>query len=396
MAKSRGRRRSTGEGLVRQRRDGRWEARIELGWDGTGRRRKSLYGATEAEVLGKLRKALREAELGVVADDRVTVGQWLDRWLDEVLPGRVSPATLDNYRVIADHHLKPTLGRKRLSKLTPDDVHQLLRRKAVEVRQEATEDAPAVVGYSVSTLRRIRAVLVQAIKQAERWGLVARNVAALTDGPKTTRTEGRSLTVDQARALVEAVKGDRLEAAFVVMLSLGLRRGELLGLSWADVDLDGRQLTIRQALPARRTGEGLVLREPKAGSRRSLMMPAEVVAALRSHRARQYADRMKLGPAWLDSGLVFTTEVGGPVDPRSFHRSTSTVARGAGLGHWHPHELRHSAASIMLAQGVPLEVVSEVLGHSSIRMTKDVYGHLIGNQKRDAADAMGAALWGAS
>jgi integrase len=395
MAKTKGRRRSTGEGAVYRRQDGRWEAKVDLGWDGPRRRRKSVYGATEAQVLAKLREAQRSAALGVVTDDRVTVTEWLDRWMTEVLPGRVGPSTLDNYRLIADKHIKPALGRKRLSKLTPDDVQRLLRSKETEVRHKGEDGRADLVGYSVSTISRIRAVLAQAIRQAERWGIVTRNVATLTDGPKAIRNEARSLTIDEARALLTSSAGNRLEAAYVVMLSLGLRRGELLGLSWADVDLDLREVNIRRALPARRPGQPLELSNPKAGSQRRLLIPDEVVAALRAHRSRQATERTRLGPAWTDSGLVFTTETGVPIDPRNFHRAMSTISRRAGLGHWHPHELRHSAASIMLAQGVPLEVVSEVLGHASIKMTKDVYGHLIGNQKREAADAMGTALWGA-
>ena len=169
---------------------------------------------------------------------------------------------------------------------------------------------------------------------------------------------------------------------------------ETLGASWEDIDFDRATLTVRHALPARRKGEGLVLTAPKtAGSRRTLHLPAPVVEALRAHRARQGAERLAMGPSWTDTGLVFTTTIGTPIDPRNFYRSTSALAQRAGLGHWHPHELRHSAASILLAQGVPLEVVSEVLGHASIRMTKDVYGHLIGSQKRDAAEAMSRALW---
>jgi len=394
MAKSRGRRRSSGEGAVYKRQDGRWEAKIDVGSSGTGRRRKSIYGSTEAEVLKKLRQAQRSAEMGVIPDDRITVGQWLDRWLQEILPGRVSPATLDNYTTISNTHLKPTIGQKRLSKLTPDDVQRLLRAKEREVRNPGDDDAEPVLGYSVSTIRRIRAVLVQAIKQAERWGLVVRNVAALTDGPKQVRHEGRSLTIEEAKTLLLAASDHRLEAAFCLMLTLGLRRGEVLGLSWTDLDLDSGQLTIRWALPASRKGEGLVLRQPKAGSRRSIMVPRQVVRSLNAHRRRQAAERLRAGETWTDSGLVFTTEGGAAIDPRNFHRTMSALAEKAGLGHWHPHELRHSAASIMLAQGVPLEVVSEVLGHSSIRMTKDVYGHLIGNQKREAADAMARAIWG--
>jgi len=223
---------------------------------------------------------------------------------------------------------------------------------------------------------------------------VSLNVAALTDGPRMTKREGRSLTVEQARGLLDTAKGERLEALYVVLLSLGLRRGEALGLAWDDLDLDTGTLIARQAL--KREGGVLALGAVKtAGSRRAMNVPRPVVDTLRAHRRRQAEERLAAGSAWTDTGLVFRTTIGTPIDPANFRHYFTALCQRAGLGHWHPRELRHSAASLMLAQGVPLEVVSEILGYASIRMTKDVYGHIMAPQRQAAADAIGHALWGA-
>jgi integrase len=373
-------RRGHGEGGLYQRADGQWVGAVQLGWENGKRHRKVVYGKTQAEALGKLRTEQARVDAGLpLSDDRLTVADVMNEWLDN-LQGHVSTNTLDNYATMARLHILPTLGRTRMRRLTPAAVQGLLASKQT-------------AGYSPSTVRRIRAVLVQAIRQAERWGLVARNVAALTEGPRMTRREGRSLTVKQAQALLDAAKGDRLEALYLLMLSLGLRRGEALGLAWSDLDLDAGTLGVRRAL--KRERKRLVVGEVKtAGSRRTLNVPRPVVESLRTHRVRQLEERLVAGEGWTDSGLVFTTGIGTPIDPTNLRHHFDRLCERAGLGHWHPHELRHSAASIMLAQRVPLEVVSEVLGHASIRMTKDTYGHIMAPQKREAAEAMGQALWG--
>jgi integrase len=376
-------RRGAGEGSIYRRADGKWTGSINLGWEDGKRHRRVVYGRSQAEVRDKVRGLLRGMEVGLpVPDDRLTVGELIERFLSDVAPDRVSPSTLDNYRLIAKHHLIPALGRKRLARLTPLEVQTLLRAKI-----EA--------GYSPRTVRLIRGLLVQCITQAERWGIVARNVARLTDGPKLARAEGRTLSPLQARELLEAARGDRLEACYVVLVALGLRKGEALGAAWTDIDLDRGLLTVRQAL--KRVGGAVSLGDVKtSGSRRMINLPDAVVAALRSHRARQAAERLAAGPSWHESGLVFTTPIGTPIDPSNFRRQFDKICNKAGLVGWHPHELRHSAASIMLAAGVPLEVVSRVLGHASIRITADVYGHIMDPQRKQAADAMSTVLWGAS
>ena len=175
------------------------------------------------------------------------------------------------------------------------------------------------------------------------------------------------------------------------MIYTGIRPGEALGLTWGTVDLAAGTLTVRQAL--KREGTRLVLGEVKtAASRRSVNLPDPVVKSLREHKKRQAKDRRAAGSSWTDLDLVFATEVGTPIDPSNLRRDMSATCERAGLGHWHPHELRHSAASLMLGQNVPLEVVADVLGHASIRMTADVYGHIRAPQRQAAADAMSSAL----
>lgn len=402
----RGRRRGHHEGSIYQRAsDGRWVGSVDLGWVSGVRRRRVVYGATQAEVLAKVRQVQRDVERGsLVVDDRTTLGELLERWLADVVPGRVSPATLENYRTIVAKHVLPTLGQKRLTALSPADVAHLLALKQRE-RLPTTRGSSAGFagassagggsggGYSPRTVKLIRGVLVQALGQAERWGLVQRNVAALCEGPRLGRDEGRTLTLEQARALLDAAKGERLEACLVVLLSLGLRRGEALGLRWEDVDLDEGVLSVTQAL--KRIGGRVVLGDVKTPrSRRRVNLSAPLIDLLRIHAERQAAERTAAGEGWVETGLVFTTATGTPIDPSNFRRSFDAVCERAGLSGWHPHELRHSAASLMLAEQVPIEVVSRVLGHSSIRITADVYGHILAPQRQHAADAMARALWG--
>lgn len=209
------------------------------------------------------------------------MSQLLDRWMSDVLRHQVAPIAFDNYRSVADLHIRPVLGRKRLTKLVPADVDALM-------------SAKLDVGYSVSTVRRIRAVLVQALNQAERWDIIGRNVAAFTRGPRGTRKEGRTLTLEQARQLLDSLHGHRLEALYVTMLGLGLRRGEALGLSWSDVDLKRGVLVIMRAL--KREGGAIVLGDLKtAKSRRSLNVPKPVLESLNAHRVRQDHDRSAVG-----------------------------------------------------------------------------------------------------
>ena len=389
-ARTRGRR-AHGEGSVYRDAAGRWRGVVDFGWVDGRRKRKYVSGGTQAEVLERMRKARREAEAGMVVDERVTVGQFLSRWVAVSLPGTVAGSTLDDYTDVVRLHLEPALGRKRLAQLTVEDVDRLWAAKRA-------------AGYRPNSIRIMRAVLRRAIGQAEREGLVSRNVAALSQPPRLNQPEGRALTVDQARTLLEAARGERLEAAYVLMLSFGLRRGELLGLSWADLDPKAATLAVRQSVKLRKSrredggvyvaggSDRVEISELKTRrSRRVLYLTPGILNMLLAHRIRQERERLS-SPLWVNHGLIFTSRVGTAIDPDNFAKEFRRLCKQAGLGEWHPHEARHSAASVMLAQGVPLEVVSEVLGHSSIYITKDVYGHLEEGAKRQAATRMATAL----
>jgi integrase len=388
------RRRQNGEGSIYQRAsDGLWVGSVTLDWDGNKRVRKTVAAKTATEVREKLRQVRTKVDAGLpVGDDKLTVNQLLDRWFKDVMRHQVASPALSNYEAIAKGHIRPTLGRKQVSKLKPAEIDALLSAKLDS-------------GLSVSTVRRIRSVLAQAITQAQRWEMVGRNAASLSRPPRAPRREGRSLSPEQIQKLIAEMTDDRLAGLFLTMLGTGLRRGEALALRWADVDLKRAVLTVRDQLrrePGRidpetgiRVGAALVLVKPKtASSKRSVPLSDWVVDVLKVHKARQAAERLALGEAWRDSGFVFTTTIGTPVDPRNASRAFSDLAKKAGLGAWHIHELRHSAASTSLAQGVPVEVVSAFLGHSSIRMTVDTYGHIGDAQLRSAADAMDVALGG--
>jgi integrase len=235
----------------------------------------------------------------------------------------------------------------------------------------------AAGGAARNTMMRLRSVLAMALDQAVRRDLVARNVAALAETPTGPKRDSRSLTLEQAAAFLEAASADRLHAAFVTMLMLGLRPSEALGLPWEHVNLDTGVIAVRQGLKrGHRTRLELGALKTK-GSRRSLAAPTPVMDALRAHRRRQLEERMAAGPAWVDTGLVFTTQIGTWIEPRNFLRKFDRVVAAARLGKWHPHELRHSAVSLLSAAGVREEDVADIVGHATTRMTHQVYRHQV-------------------
>jgi integrase len=354
----------------------RWVGIYTAGRDVSGNRiRRKVTGRNKTEARKRLRTLQRTTVGGQPAPSgALRLGAFLDQWLDEVVPLRVSSTnTVDNYRWAVNQHIKPALGTRRLRDLTPDDVDSFLRAKRESL--------------GPSSVMRLRAVLVQALRHGERYGHVTRNVAALVDLPRTPQSEGRSLTVAQARKLLEMSKGDRLSAAIWCGLLLGLRPGELLGLSWADVDLDAGRLTVRRSL--KRERGVLKLGNPKTRkSTRTLEVPPLIVVALRSHWVRRAAERLAAGSLWTENDLVFATQLGTPTDPSNLRRSTARITKRAGLGQWHPHELRHSAASLLSDAGVPLEQVADVLGHQDVRTTSNVYRHRVADSITAAAAPM--------
>jgi integrase len=371
-------RRGRNEGSIYQRPDGRWVGMAS--WIEAGkRRRRAVYGETKREATDKLRTVQRSIEDGqTVTSDRETVATFLDRWLRDSAAPTVRSSTLARYHSLVVVHIKPGLGSIRLSRLGPADVQRFLNDRS------ATGLSPRRVQY-------LHAVLRRALGQALRWGLVTRNVASLVDPPRVRRAEVQPLTTTQARELLEAARGDRLEAIYTVALALGLRQGEILGLRWDDVDLDAGTVRIRNSL--QRLGPGWELVEPKsARSRRTIAMPAIATAALRAHRIRQLEERVWAGSRWQEHGFVFTSTIGTPLNGSNVTHRFQVLLETAGLPHQRFHDLRHAAATLLLAQGVSARVVMEILGHSQIALTMNTYSHVAPELQRDAADRMDAVL----
>lgn len=353
----------------------RWLGFVDAGYDPNGRRRRiKVSGRTRAEARAKLADIRRNLDAGVhPGDQRITVAEWLDQWVTHLPASIKSVNTIDNIKWATERHLKPAVGKRRLRDLSPDDVDSMLRERA-----EA--------GMARSSLVRLHNVLSRALRAAERRGKVTRNVATLVDIPAGPAKKSRSLTVAQARALLDVAEGDRLEALYKTALMLGLRPGELLGLTWSNIDFDAAVLRVTHTL--KRERGVLTLGDPKTdASRRALAMPTPVVDALRVHRTRQAAERLA-APEWEENDLVFTTVVGTALDPSNLRRGFARLTKKANIGHWHPHELRHSAASILSASGVPIEQIADVLGHAGTRTTSAVYRHLIEPTIRSGAEPM--------
>lgn len=283
-------------------------------------------------------------------------------------------------------------------KLQPQDVRDFMRERA-----EA--------GLSARTVRHLRATLRCALNVAMQDGLIHRNVAALAKPPRLEKKPLRVFTREEAQRFLDAVAGHRLEALFTVALSLGLREGEALGLRWADVDLEARTLTVNYALQRVKEGSKktsvLTLVEPKTDkSRRVIALPQVAISALAAHRSRQEAERELCGSHWKESGMVFTTKVGSMLDPRNMLRQFYSIMNTPDpndpepdpkkkkrlLPHLRFHDLRHSAATLLLAQGVHPRFIMELLGHSTISLTMNTYGHVLESMRRETANQMDAIL----
>lgn len=363
--------------------DGRWCGVVNLGWEGGKRRRKYIYGNTRKEVAEAVNKVLREQTQGLPVDtDRQTVAQFLEAWLENSAKPSVRPRTFANYRQLARSHIIPAVGHIRLGKLSAQHIQALLNRKVAD-------------GLSARTARHIHTVLRRALNQGLKWGLLPRNVATLVELPRLKRREMRPLNPVEARRFLAAAQGERLEVLYSVALSLGLRQGEALGLRWNDIDLDVGRLTVNQSAQ-RLPGAGIQFDGPKTDrSRRTIALPPTATAALRAHRTRQMRERLLAGMHWRETGLVFTSRIGTPLEPRNVFRDFKRVLAKAGLpSSIRFHDLRHSCASLLLAQGANLRVIMELLGHSQISITANTYAHVVPELMRDAAHRMEAVLFG--
>jgi len=378
--------RANGDGSIRHRSDGRYEASLTVEILEDGRQvRKSFYGQTKSEVKEKLETARAGLKKGIKpVDGRTTLGDYLDSWLSDTVKISNRERTYESYRYLVNTHIKPALGKEKLAKLTPDHVQSWLTDKRAS-------------GLSANSVNRMRAVLRRALTIAERRGAVSRNVAKLTEPPRGTAKELQILSVEEAGKLLAAVRGHRLEALYTVALAIGLRQGEAIGLQWGDVNFAEKAIRVErqlQRIKGDREKSVLVFSEPKsAKGRRSIPLPAFALKALEQHRTQQeFLVRKLEGRPLRDDDLVFTNSIGKPLEPRLVHSQFKELLKEAEVRSVRFHDLRHTCASLLLAQGAFPKDVQEILGHSNIHMTMNVYAHAIEESKRNAADMMNTLL----
>jgi integrase len=378
-------RRRSGDGAIIHRGDGRWVGRLKQS-NGT---LKWYSGRDRDEVEAKLKDALALMGSGLpLPDDKVTVGTWLEEWIAG-LPfitgrGKLRDSTIAYYRqYLGVYVLRSELATKPLAKLSAADLEHLYRRMTA-----AKSDGG--MGLSTTTAHHLHSIVHRALAKAVSKGKLVRNVADAVDEderPVVDHHEMRVLADDHFDRFLEVIRGDRLEALFVVAIREGLRQGEILALHWKDVDVDNGALAVVGSLQGPRSK--LVVGDPKTRkSRRRLELFPETVEALREHRARQREERLLVGTMWEDNDLVFPNEFGGFLRGEAVRVRLHTLLRHAGLPDVRFHDLRHSAATDWLKHGMHQKVASDRLGHASVAITLDLYSHVTATMQREAVDAI--------
>jgi integrase len=362
-----------------QKRGESWTAIVDLPADAaTGKRRqKRITARTKREVELRVSALIQASQVGFTDAGKLTVRDFFNRWLDAT-SSTLRPVTVRRYRDLVRLHIVGVVGNCPLSKLAAADVQQLY--------------ADRLTHLSPTTVRYIHAVLHHALSDAVKWGLLVRNVTDAVEPPKKARNEMRVWNADQANRVLAAAAEDPLETLWRLSVFTGMRRGELLGLKWSDVDIEAPALFVQRAL-----SRGLTARleegEPKsrAGRRRIAVSPS-VVESLKRHRTRQLEHRLAAGEAYEYRGYVFANEMGGHLHPNVLYRQFRSLITRAGVPTIRFHDLRHTSATLLLAEGVHGKIVQERLGHSNIAMTLDLYSHVSADMQRDAAQRLEAVL----
>ncbi len=370
MAKKRGQ----GEGSLYKRKDGLWVAQVYA--QGT---KIYKYCKTQAEARDWVQEIRNQLQNGLaLASAQITLEQFLQQWL-ESHRASIRPKTVQQYEHIVKQYLVPGIGRLKLRELRPDHIQALYNANLRE-------------GKSERTVLLIHAVLHRALNQALKWGLIVHNPVQGTTHPKLRHREMRTLTDIQVRTLLRVVQGSRYEALYLLAVSTGLREGELLGLKWSDLDWSARRLQVQRQLQ-RLSGNSMVFSEPKSkAGRRAVVLSQIVLSRLRSHRVIQAYEKLFAGERWKENDLVFPSSIGTPWDPRNLYKHFKGLLEQAELPDIRFHDLRHTAATLMLQQGIHPKVVQERLGHADISLTLNTYSHVMPDIQEEAAEKLDLIL----
>jgi len=368
------RKRGQNEGSIYKRKDGLWVAQVTIQGKHT-----SKYFKLQSEASKWLHNTRTQIQDGLtLAGAQTTLKDFLEHWL-RAYASSVRPNTFRSYAGVIHHHILPALGNIKLNDLRTDQIQILYN------NETANGMSPKMVQYIHSVLRR-------ALNFALRWGLLVRNPAIGAIRPKPSKVEMKTLNSDQVRVFLSAAKGTRNEALFWVAVSTGLREGEILGLKWSDLDWKTKHLQIKRQVQ-RLKGEGLVLVEPKSSaSKRMVVLSSATMAVLQKHLNYQQDEKMITKEKWQENDLIFPSTIGTPLDPSHMNRDYKNVLKRAGLPDLRFHDLRHTAATLMLQQGIHPKIVQERLGHSNISLTMDTYSHVLPSMQEEAAEKMDEIL----
>ncbi|MFD8475248.1 site-specific integrase [Streptomyces globisporus] len=366
-----------GAGSIWRRKDGRYEARVYVPQPDGTRKRKTVYGSTWDECDTKRQELVLRDRQGVPTPTRsAKLSEWLPYWLEEFVRDDRKKTTYAKYETHVRRYLIPHIGSKRLETLGAADVRRML--------------AAVTAQASAASAKESHRVLRSAITAACREELITRNVVKLVPAPRVESRELKPWDLEETTTFLEAARKDPLYAAFVLAVALGLRRGEVLGLRWSDIDLERRTLTVRNQI--QRVQKELYADSTKNRRTRAIPVPLMCVAPLRWQRLRQATQRLAAGKAWHDSDYVFTTRTGRSIEPRNLSRSFERVTADAGLRRIRLHDARHGCATLLFAAGVPARVVMEILGHSQIAVTMNIYTHVSDEHRREAMGHMDRLL----
>ena len=378
-------RRANGEGNLRKRKDGRWEGRYTAGRDPeTGKAiYKSVLGKTQAEAKAKLKQAIEEAKgLDAAKVGRYTVGQWMEVWFEHYAKVKVRPSSHQTYRGYIDNHIKPSIGKIPLEKLTSLELQKLYKKLLEGGRVERIESRKQSKGLSAKTVRNIHQIISSAMKLAQEQKLIASNPAEGCALPRMGYQEMKTLPVEQLHSFLREAKDSGVFELYYLELATGLRRGELLGLKWEDIDLERGDLRVRRQI-ARINGEVVEAPLKTKNAYRTLPLAEDTVSILLEQKEKVG------GSPW-----VFPSPTGGPISPDSVLHMLHRVLKRAGLPRIRFHDLRHTFATLALQNGVDVKTVSGMRGHFSAEFTLDTYAHVTTASQRQAAKTMGSVISG--
>ncbi len=370
-----------GAGSIRQRADGTWEARITVGSNpGTGKPdRRSIYGKTQAEVRKKMTEIQRAVDNGTYqAPDKTTISQWMDEWMETFCRVKVKPLTYSSYEMAIKNHIKPAIGAMRLQAVKGIHVQKLY-------------NGMTASGLSAKTVKNVSAILHKAFSVAQKQGLIQMNPCNMAELPKAAQKEIKPLEDAEIPLFLNAIAESPMGNAYALCLFAGLREGECLGLSWAQVDFENRRITISQQLQMEKKKGSCYYIAPstKSGKIRQIEPPEIAFQYLRAERTRQTRNRLAAGPLWNNpNDLVFTNDAGGNLAFSTFYKNFKRIAASIGRPDARPHDLRHTAATVAIAAGADIKSVQDLLGHATASFTLNVYAHTSDQMRKDPAARM--------